>query len=150
MSYPFFQSRFGGDPHRLGGALMVGGKRYNGLSAFCLRISICRPCFRASTSRRPDIWLPMSDTFAADPRGRSHQLRDCAPPRRLDSPAGPCRDGRAPFEHLWRSNNPKIDTGFSASVFPAGRGGREPIHRSHGAGTAGGGWLRPANRLRET
>jgi putative ABC transport system permease protein len=115
VSYAFFRRRFGGDPHNLGGNIQINGKSYTVIGVLPSDFHL-PALFQGFDVRRPDIWLPKNTTFNANQESnRIHyviaRLRDGAT----------IQQARAEMAVIARGlerQYPKIDTGFTTSLFP--------------------------------
>jgi putative ABC transport system permease protein len=115
VSYAFFQRRFGGDPHTVGRIIALNGASYTVIGVLPPDFHL-PALFQGLDVRRPDVWLPQSETFDAD-----HETD------RVNYVIARLRDGvstrqaRAEMVVIARGlerEYPKLDTGFSASLFP--------------------------------
>jgi len=115
LSYTFFQRRFGADPHAVGRSMALNGTSYTVIGVLPRDFHL-PALFQGFDVRRPDVWLPLGETFNADNENNRvnyviARLRDGVS----------TRQARAEMVVLARGlerQYPKIDTGFSASLFP--------------------------------
>jgi putative ABC transport system permease protein len=115
VSYPFFQRRFGGDPQRMGSNIAIGGKSYTVIGVLPLDFHL-PALFQGFDVRRPDIWLPMSETFTADEE--TNRANYVVARLRDGSSLEQARAEMAVIARGLERRYPKIDTGFTASLFP--------------------------------
>ncbi|HEX3744842.1 MAG TPA: ABC transporter permease [Bryobacteraceae bacterium] len=115
VSYAFFEHHLGGDPHRLGSKLELDGKAYTMIGVLPRDFHL-PALFQGFDVRHPQIWLPMSETFnAAQQTGRVNYVVA----RLRDGTTFPqARAEMAVIARGLAAQDPKLDTGFSASVFP--------------------------------
>ena len=115
VSYAFFQRRFGGDARAIGRPIALNGQEYTVIGVLPPDFHL-PALFQGFDVRRPDIWAPLSETFGADDEGD-----------RANYVIARLRDGvsldraRAEMAVLARGlerQYPKLDTGFSAGLFP--------------------------------
>jgi putative ABC transport system permease protein len=115
LSYAFFRRRFAADPRFVGRSIGLNGKSCTVIGVLPADFHL-PALFQGMDVRRPDIWLPMSEVFTADNENN-----------RVNYVVARLRDGaslqqaRAEMSVLARGlekEYPKIDTGFSTSVFP--------------------------------
>ena len=115
VSYAFFQRRFGADPQTVGRNIALNGKSYTVIGVLPADFHL-PALFQGMDVRRPDVWLPLSETFDAASEGNRvnyviARLRDGVPVRQA-------RAEMAVIARGLEQQYPKLDTGFSASVFP--------------------------------
>ena len=114
VSYSFFQRHFGGDAQCLGSSITISGKSHTVIGVLPPDFHL-PALFQGFDVRRPDIWLPMADTFKTDEEAN-----------RINYVMARLRDGsslqqaRAEMAVIARglAQQYKFDTGFSASLFP--------------------------------
>lgn len=115
LSYAFFQRRFSGDPQILGRTVALSGKSYTVVGVLPPDFHL-PALFQGFDVRRPDLWLPMGETFDAASEGS-----------RINYVVARLRDGvslqqaRAEMVVIARGleqQYPKLNTGFSAGLFP--------------------------------
>jgi putative ABC transport system permease protein len=115
VSDAFFERHFGGDQRRLGSTIQLAGKPYTVIGVLPPDFHL-PALFQGMDVRRPDIWLPLSETFNAA-QETNHinyviaRLRDGASIQQA-------RAEMAVIAHALQQQYPKIDTGFTASLFP--------------------------------
>jgi len=124
LSYAFFERRFNGDAHTLGRNITLNGKSYTVIGV--LPADFHLPAFfQGMDVRRPDVWLPICDTMFNAAQVNSGTRTDET--ARINYVFARLRDGasleqaRAEMKvlaHGLERQYPKLDTGFSASVFP--------------------------------
>jgi putative ABC transport system permease protein len=115
VSHAFFERHFGGDRQRLGSTIQLGGKPYTVIGVLPPDFHL-PALFQGFDVRRPDIWLPMPETFnAAQETNRINyviaRLRDGASLQQARAEMAVIASGL-------QQQYPKIDTGFATSVFP--------------------------------
>jgi putative ABC transport system permease protein len=115
VTYAFFQRRFGGNPQNLGRTLALGGKSYTVIGVLPPDFHL-PALFQGLDVRRPDIWLPMSDTFTAD--GETSRINYVVARLRAGSSLQQARAEMAVIARGLAQQYPKIDTGFTTSLFP--------------------------------
>ncbi len=115
VSYPFFQRRFGGDTQRLGSNIAIGGKSYTVIGVLPADFHL-PALFQGFDVRRPDIWLPMSDTFTAEEE--TNRINYVVARLRDGSSLQQARAEMAVIARGLEQQYPKLNTGFTASLFP--------------------------------
>ena len=115
VSYAFFQRRFGADPHALGRSIALSGKSYTVVGVLPPDFHL-PALFQGFDVRRPDIWLPMSESF--DAASEVNRLNYVVARLREGASIERARAEMAVIARGTAQQYPKIDTGFSASLFP--------------------------------
>jgi len=115
VSYEFFERHFAGDAHRLGGLVQVDGKPYTVVGVLPPDFHL-PALFQGFDVRRPEIWMPLNTHFNAAQEGSRinyviARLRDGVPLQQARAEMAVIAGGL-------EKQYPKIDTGFSTSVFP--------------------------------
>jgi putative ABC transport system permease protein len=111
----FFKRHFGGDRQRLGSTIQLAGKPYTVIGVLAPDFHL-PALFQGLDVRRPDIWLPLSETFnASQATDRTNyviaRLRDGAS----------LQQARAEMAVIGRGlqqQYPNGNTGFTTSLFP--------------------------------
>ena len=115
VTYAFFERHFAGDAHRLGSEIQVNGKTYTVIGVLPADFHL-PALFQGFDVRRPEIWMPMSESLdAAQEANRVTyvfaRLRDGVSLQKARAEMAVIASGL-------EKQYPRIDTGFSASVFP--------------------------------
>ena len=114
VSYALFQRRFGGDPASLG-RIELNGKSYTIVGVLPADFHL-PALFQGFDVRRPDIWLPMNDTFGAD--DEANRINYVIARLREGASMEQARAEMAVIARGLAQQYPKIDTGFTTSLFP--------------------------------
>jgi len=115
LSYAFFLRRFAADPQTVGRDIDLNGKGYTVIGILPPDFHL-PALFQGMDVRRPDVWLPMSDVFTAG--DRDNRVNYVIARLRDGVAAGPARAEMAVIARGLEQQNPKLNTGFSASLFP--------------------------------
>ena len=115
VSFAFFQRRFGADSQRLGSKIMVGGKSYTVIGVLPPDFHL-PALFQGFDVRRPDIWMPMSDTFTA--AEEANRVNYVVARLREGSSMEQARAEMAVIARGLQQQYPKLDTAFTTSLFP--------------------------------
>ena len=115
VSDTFFARHFTGDAHRLGGSIQLGGKPYTVIGV--LPVDFHLPAlFQGFDVRRPDIWLPLNTNFTA--AQETYRINYVIARLRDGVRIQEARAEMSVLSHALEKQYPRIDTGFSTSVFP--------------------------------
>jgi putative ABC transport system permease protein len=124
LSYDFFQKRFNGDQTTLGRKILLNGKSYEVVGVLPADFHL-PALFQGMDVRKPEVWLPMSAAaFTSDEKAQGTRTDETA---RINYVFARLRDGvtveqaRAEMRVIAKrleERYPKLDPGFSASVFP--------------------------------
>jgi putative ABC transport system permease protein len=115
LSYALFQRRFGGDAGSLGRRIELSGKSYTIIGVLPPDFHL-PALFQGFDVRRPDIWLPMNDTFGAD--DEANRINYVVARLREGASMEQARAEMAVIARGLAQQYPKIDTGFTTSLFP--------------------------------
>jgi putative ABC transport system permease protein len=115
LSYAFFQRRFGADARTLGRSITLSGKSYTVIGVLPPDFHL-PALFQGFDVRRPDIWMPLSETF--DAASETNRVNYVVARLREGVSVERARAEMVVIAHGTEQQYPKIDTGFSAGLFP--------------------------------